>query len=615
MKKLLVLILALGFSASLAQSGLDTYVYQTFGGVDTLDPEGAYDTASGTALENLYETLYAYSGESITEFEPALATDHEISEDGLTYTYTLRDGVTFHSGNAFSCKDVEYSIERILVMNDPDSGVWFQSEALLGAENGGANADGIVATQATMMAEEAGTDVEAEDFDPLGVEGFDYDAAYVDVWNMISSSVECPDGPEGLTVQFNLPAVDPAFFAKLLYTNASIIDSAWAAENGAWDGTEATWREWVGFDPRGGYLHDNASGTGAYQLVSWDGTDLVAEAFSDYWDGAPEIQTVLYQVVDELATRILNLQNGVADRITLGSDTDWATLETQVRDLEGVAVYDEEDWLSTSAGALHFVQNIETTDNAVNVGSGELDGNGVPSDFFADENVRKAFSYVFDPQILIEELYLGNGQLLTMALPPSFLGYDESVPTYEYDPEQAEEFFCAAFDATLCDVGFEMTISYNEGNTTRQAIAEIMKANIEDINSNFKVNVRGIQWPDFLAARSASELPLSIVSWAPDYADPDNFMYTYYNSNGYYGAQLGFEDSEIDQLINDARTSTDETERETLYSQVANRAYELAPFLTYPTARVFVVTRDNVEGVYYNPMYSHYYLWKDVSKN
>ena len=617
MKKLFTLMAFLGIAClpALAQSDSDTYVFQTFGGIDTLDPEGAYDTASGTALENIYETLYAYDGESITEFVPSLATDFEISEDELTYTYNLRDDVLFHSGNAFSCKDVEYSVQRVLVMNDPDSGVWFQSEALLGANNGGQNADGIVGDQATAAAEEAGVDTEAEDFDPMAVEGFDYDAAYAEVWDMIDASVECPDGPDGLTVEFTLPAVDPAFFAKLLYTNASIIDSVWAIENGEWDGTADTWQDWVGRDPREGFLHDNASGTGAYQLVSWDGTDLVAEAFADYWDGEPEIQTVLYQIVDELATRILNLQNGVADRITLGSDTDWATLETQVRDLEGVAIYDNEDWISSAAGALHFVQEINTTDNEVNVGSGELDGNGIPSDFFRDENVRKGFAYSFDPQIMIEELFLGNGQVLTMALPPSFLGYDPDAPVYEYDPEQAEEFFCAAFDGTLCDVGFEMTISYNEGNETRRTIAEIMKANIEDINSNFRVNVRGVQWPDFLADRRAMNLPVSIVSWAPDYADPDNFMYTFYSSNGYYGSQIGFADEQIDEALETARQTTDEQERATLYSQVAERAYELAPYLTYPTARVFVVAGDDVQGIYRNPMYSHYYLWKNLSKN
>jgi peptide/nickel transport system substrate-binding protein len=574
MKKLILLLAVLGLSLATAQSGPDTYVYQAFGEVDTLDPEGAYDTASGTVLENVYETLYSYQGASITEYEPTLATSYEVSEDGLTYTYTLREGVQFHSGNEMTCRDVEYSIERILVMNDPQSGVWFQAEALLGT---GANAN-----------------------DDESI-----------TWEMIDNAVECVDD---YTVQFNLPAVDPAFFVKLMYTNASIIDSQWAIENGEWDGTEATWRDWVGRDPREGFLHNNVSGTGAYRLVSWDGTNVVAEAFPEYWGGEPEIKTVLIQVVEELATRILALQNGDADRIVLGADSDWATLEAQVRGIPGVAVH-EDDFASLSVGAMHLVQDVVTTDNAANVGSGQLDGNGIPADFFADENVRRGFAYSFDPEAFIDEVYLGQGVQLTMALPPTFLGYDESIPVYTFDPEAAEEAFRAAFDGQLWDTGFEMTISYNTGNQIRQTIAEILKANIEDLNPKFKINVRGIQWPDFLNERDNYRLPIAIVGWAPDYADPDNYIHTFYHSDGYYGSLLRFQDEEIDSLVEQARATTDEEERAQLYSQVAQRAHELVPFITYPASQVFMVTRDNLEGVYYNPMLSHYYLWKDISKN
>ena len=431
---------------------------------------------------------------------------------------------------------------------------------------------------------------------------------------MIDSAIECPDGPDGLTVQFNLPEVDPAFFVKLMYTNASIIDSQWAIENGNWDGTQETYREWVGVDPREGFLHDQMSGTGAYQLVSWDGTDVVAEAFADYWGGEPEIQTVLIQNVEELATRVLALQNGDADRITLGSDSDWATLETQVRDqLPGVTIHENPEWNSLAVGAVHLNEEVVTANNEANVGSGQL-GSGIPADFFADENVRLGFAHSFDSEQFIEELFLGNGQPLTMALPPSFLGYDGELPLRGYDPEAAEEAFRAAFDGQLWEQGFEMTIAYNTGNETRQTIAEIFKANLEDLNSNFRINVRGIQWPEFLSQRNQGLLPVSIVGWVPDYADPDNYVYTFYHSEGYYGSLLNFSNEELDSTVVEARNTTDDAEREELYSQVGQLGYDLAPFITYPVAQAFIVTRDNVDGVYYNPMLSHFYQWKDISK-
>ena len=264
---------------------------------------------------------------------------------------------------------------------------------------------------------------------------------------------------------------------------------------------------------------------------------------------------------------------------------------------------------------MHLVQEVVTEDNEINVGSGQLDGKGIPSDFFADLDVRLGFAYSFDLQEFADSMFLGNGIVLTMALPPSFLGYDSEVPTYPYDPEKAEEHFKKAFEGELWEKGFDITISYNSGNETRRTVAEIFKANIEDLNSKFRVNVRNIDWPEFLTERHDNKLPVNIVSWGPDYADPDNFIHVFYHSQGYYGQRISFQDAEIDGYIEQARSTNDSEERIRLYSATAHRAHELVPIIVYPTARVFMVTRDNIEGVYYNPILSHYYLWKDISKN
>jgi peptide/nickel transport system substrate-binding protein len=210
---------------------------------------------------------------------------------------------------------------------------------------------------------------------------------------------------------------------------------------------------------------------------------------------------------------------------------------------------------------------------------------------------------------------LGAGQTLTMALPPSYLGYDDSVPTYENDLEKAEENCRAAWGGAVWDTGFEFTITYNTGNLARQTISEIIKANLEFLNPNFKVNTRGIAWPDFLAQRNARELPISIVSWIPDYADPDNYIHVFYHSEGFYANRVSFSDAEIDALDEEARTTFDPATRELLYSQLANRAYELAPFVLYPTSVPYMIVRDEVQGVYRNPMLSGQLLWKDISKN
>ncbi len=60
---------------------------------------------------NVYEALFQLTDAGAVE--PKLAADHTVSEDGLIYTFTLKEGVTFHSGEPLTAADVKYSIERV----------------------------------------------------------------------------------------------------------------------------------------------------------------------------------------------------------------------------------------------------------------------------------------------------------------------------------------------------------------------------------------------------------------------------------------------------------------------------------------------------------------------
>ncbi|AEB10788.1 ABC transporter substrate-binding protein [Marinithermus hydrothermalis] len=572
-------VAGLALGGAFAASDSDTFVHLTFGNVDTLDPAQAYDTASGYILENIYETLYTYKKGSLTEYEPLLATSYEVSEDGKTYTYTLRKGVKFHSGNEFTCRDVEYSIERLLVTNPADSAGWFYAESLLGVSG---NAKDVLGEDAS-------------------------DAEYDAFWEKIDNAVECLDD---YTVQFNLVAPDPAFFAKMMYTAASIVDSKWAIEHGAWSGTKADWRDWIGVDLRQFDLHTAASGTGAYRLVKWDGKDVVAERFEDYWGEKPQIKNVLVSVVDEESARIEALRQGDADRITVN---DRAVLETQIRGIPGVKVWEDPAWAPAAATAVQFNFNISGQDNPL-IGSGKLDGKGIPPDFFTDPDVRKGFAYAIDQDALVDELFLGKAVKLTMPLPPSFLGYDEELPIYNLDLDKAEEHLRKAWGGQVWEKGFELTIAYNTGNTIRQTVAEMIKANIEALNPKFKVNVVGLQWPDFLSKSRDKQLPIAILGWGADYADPDNFIYTFFHTNGFFASRNSFSNPEMDALVEEARTTIDPEKRAELYSRIGQLGYELVPYVTIPVPSPFIVTRDNIEGVYYNPMYSGRFLWKHIVK-
>lgn len=80
-------------------------------GPPTLDPHLSTTRATADIAINVFETLVGY-GEDFSP-QPLLASSWEVSEDGLTYTFSIKQGVTFHDGSALTAEDVIASIERI----------------------------------------------------------------------------------------------------------------------------------------------------------------------------------------------------------------------------------------------------------------------------------------------------------------------------------------------------------------------------------------------------------------------------------------------------------------------------------------------------------------------
>ena len=76
-----------------------------------LDPTGAAAGAIDSVVySNIFEGLTRFMGDG--SIVPGLASTWDISEDGLTYTFSLRDGVSFHDGTAMDADDVKFSLDR-----------------------------------------------------------------------------------------------------------------------------------------------------------------------------------------------------------------------------------------------------------------------------------------------------------------------------------------------------------------------------------------------------------------------------------------------------------------------------------------------------------------------
>ncbi len=114
MMSAVALLLAIGLPAATVAQSEDaggTLVAAIGAEPDQLDPHVTSAYVSFQVLENVFDTLV--EPDENLEMVPSLAESWEVSEDGLTYTFTLRDGVTWHDGTPLTADDVVYSYGRI----------------------------------------------------------------------------------------------------------------------------------------------------------------------------------------------------------------------------------------------------------------------------------------------------------------------------------------------------------------------------------------------------------------------------------------------------------------------------------------------------------------------
>jgi len=82
--------------------------------IKSLDPARTIETTSEMVNHGTYDSLVTFDGEDLKTPKPSLATSWRVSNDGKTYTFTLRQGVKFSSGNPLTATDVKWSLDRIL---------------------------------------------------------------------------------------------------------------------------------------------------------------------------------------------------------------------------------------------------------------------------------------------------------------------------------------------------------------------------------------------------------------------------------------------------------------------------------------------------------------------
>ena len=108
--------LALGAGTAMAENVITVNATQIFG---TIDPAKINDYTEYMAGVNMYEALTTLDGDGA--IQPLLAESWTTSEDGLTWTFTLKGGATFQDGTVIEAKDVVWSVKRLLAINEGPS--------------------------------------------------------------------------------------------------------------------------------------------------------------------------------------------------------------------------------------------------------------------------------------------------------------------------------------------------------------------------------------------------------------------------------------------------------------------------------------------------------------
>ncbi|HTD81543.1 MAG TPA: ABC transporter substrate-binding protein [Thermoplasmata archaeon] len=546
----------------------DVFTEATFGEPDSLDPAYDYETSGGKVIQNVAETLIWYQGGNADVFMPMLATKvpdlqnpADVSPDGMTYNFTLKSGVTFHSGNPVNCRAVEFSIERVLVINFPDGPSWILDQSL--------------------------TNYASDDPSTPGVN---------ERLVAIQDSVTCPAGGTGLSVQFHLAIPYPAFISTLAFTVGSVIDPAPASYH--------TSGRCASTDLYNNTCHDQLVATGPFKLRVWTANqEIILDRNPTYHRAGVKpvaFREVHIVKVNDIATRVLMLKAGDADAIDLSPDHKGDIRATDGSFLPGLVEYSGDTFIVQFLG---FNQNINMT------GVSPTDFNGT-ADFFQDIHMRKAFSYAWKYDDFINNVLFGYGTPLCGPIPKGMFGYDATTPCYSFDLTKAQAEFQQALDPrtplnlgdTYWDNGFTITLTYNVGNLPREEGARQLAATLTALNPKFVVKVQGLEWAAFLDNIRFQKPPFFFLGWAPDYADPDDYVVPFLKTNATFPKRVGYSNTTLDALIDSQSADLNPTSRRATLRQIQLAPYYDVPYIWRNQAKSQNVFRTWVQGYYDNPM-------------
>lgn len=254
MKRLLLFTFALVFfAAQLVQAATpkDTLVMASkIDDIITLDPAEIFEFSGAEYAGNTYDRLISYDVDNVSNIFGVVAESWTISDDGLTFTFKIRPGITFASGNKLTADDVVFSLRRVIILD--------KSPAFILTQFG---------------------------FTPENVE---------------KTIVKVDDST--VKVVINKPYAPTFFLYCLTSTAGSVVDmkEVMAHEK---DGD-------LGYN----WLKTGYAGSGPYKLKTWKASEtLNLDRNDSYWGEKAKLKRVIIRHISESATQRLLLEKGDID--------------------------------------------------------------------------------------------------------------------------------------------------------------------------------------------------------------------------------------------------------------------------------------------------------------
>jgi len=328
-------------------------------GMSSLDPIQAADTASSIVLTQMYENLTSYKNGISTQLENQLATNVDVSDDLLTYTFTVKEGVSYHDGRELTAADFVYAIVRLAT--SPNS------------------------VRSNFVLDELGVEHETETVEQDGDE----------TEQVVPDSLAIETTGE---YEFEVTLESPQPFALdiMAYGSFAAIPEGYVGDIEGYDG-EVTADE---------LSTEVANGTGPFELDEWvPGDQARVTRFEDYHGSTANLDAVEFPIIEA---------DNAIQTAYLERNLDVFSIPTPFYDPEKVDA--SEDDQGRQVGTYGELENGDTVDY---VGVSQLAvyylAWNVPQ---VPKAVREAVAYVTDHQELVNELFKGRGQPAYSFTPP-----------------------------------------------------------------------------------------------------------------------------------------------------------------------------------------------------